>query len=304
VAHDNAGTSSEKHPEKRCFVVSAFGETPEERARTKQVLRHLVRKVLSPLGYAVVRADEIDDEGLITNQVIEHLLEDELVIADLSGRNPNVFYEVAVRHAVARPVVHLITAGETIPFDVAHMRAVTYALDDPDLLEEAQDELRRKVAAIEHSEDKPAINPITVAREVGILRSSDMPEIREAGNVLAALNDIRDQLRSLSIRNQPSVEPEMRRPETVKSGKSLDVVLRTALPHESPGAYASVQAVWDIGPASIKRIAYEARYAHSTVARYMHSLEASNVVERVGGGEWDLAPAFRDYVERQWHLGR
>lgn len=255
VAHGDPGSSSAKPPEKRCFVASAFGETPEERARTKQVLRHLVRKVLSPLGYTVIRADEIDDEGLITNQVIEHLLEDELVIADLSGRNPKVSNEVAVRHAVARPVVHLITAGETIPFDVAQMRAVTYALDDPDLLEEAQDELRRKMAAIEQSDDKPAINPITVVREVGILRSSDAPDIREAGNVLAALNDIRDQLRSLSVRtNQPSVAPEIRRTETLRGVRSLDAAFRRALPNQSPGAYAIVQVLWDASPASVKRI--------------------------------------------------
>jgi hypothetical protein len=115
-------------PAKTCFVVSAFGATSEEQTRTQQVLHHLVRRVLTPLGYAVVRADEIEDEGLITHQVIDHLLEDELVIADLTGRNPNVFYELAVRHAARRPVIHLITKGErNIPFDVANMRAISYA---------------------------------------------------------------------------------------------------------------------------------------------------------------------------------
>lgn len=73
----------------------------------------------------MVRADEIDDEGLITNQIIEHLIEDDLVVADLTGLNPNVFYEVAVRHAARKPIVHLITTGQDIPFDVANMRAVS-----------------------------------------------------------------------------------------------------------------------------------------------------------------------------------
>ncbi len=137
---------------RRCFVVSAFGATGEEKVRTKQVLRHLIRKVLEPRGYDVVRADDIDDEGLITNQIIEHLLEDDLVVADLTGKNPNVFYEVAVRHAARKPIVHLITAGEPIPFDVANMRAVQYALDDPDVLEQAQQELERKVTGFDRGQ--------------------------------------------------------------------------------------------------------------------------------------------------------
>ena len=111
---------------KRCFVVSAFGSTPEEQRRTKQVLRHLVRKVLEPRGYVAVRADEIDDEGLITNQTSNTCSKTSSSSPTRAG-NPNVFYELAVRHVACKPVVHLITAGEQIPFDVANMRAVLRA---------------------------------------------------------------------------------------------------------------------------------------------------------------------------------
>ena len=95
MATNGSGGDIGAAPQKRCFVVSAFGAGPDEQRAHKQVLRHLVQKVLEP-EYQVVRADLIDEEGLITNQIIEHLLEDELVVADLTGLNPNVFYEVAV----------------------------------------------------------------------------------------------------------------------------------------------------------------------------------------------------------------
>jgi hypothetical protein len=98
-ASDSQGSSTKQY-----FVVSAFGSTPEARARTQQVLKHVVRKVLEPRGYAVVRADEIHAPGLITHQIIEHLLDAELVVADLTGNNPNVFYEIAVRHAARKPI--------------------------------------------------------------------------------------------------------------------------------------------------------------------------------------------------------
>jgi hypothetical protein len=189
---------------RRCFVVSAFGQNAEEQKRYKQVLRHLVQKVLGD-RFEVVRADEIDEEGLITNQIIEHLIEDDLVVADLTGLNPNVFYEVAVRHAARKPIVHLITAGQDIPFDVANMRAVPYALDDPDALEAAQAELGRKVEAIEDSEWKAAPNPISVALDVWLLQESEQPEAREMGEVLSAVGELRDEVRGLA-RRVPAAE--------------------------------------------------------------------------------------------------
>jgi hypothetical protein len=173
------------------------------------VLKHLVQKVLSD-RYTVIRADQIDDEGLITNQIIEHLLEDELVVADLTDLNPNVFYELAVRHAARKPIVHLISKGQDIPFDVSNMRAVPYALDDPDLLEEAQTELGRKVKAIEDSGFTAAPNPVSAARDVWLLRASEQPEVRQAADLLAGLNQLQDEVRALARRmNQASTDTEV-----------------------------------------------------------------------------------------------
>jgi len=209
MADANGQGPKEESASRRCFVVSAFGSNVDEQRRHKQVLRHLVQRVLGS-RFHVVRSDEIDDECLITNQIIEHLIDDDLVIADLTGLNPNVFYEVAVRHAARKPIVHLITQGQEIPFDVANMRAVQYALDDPDLLEAAQEELARKVAAIEDNDWKAAPNPISVARDVWLLQGSEQPEIREAGDILAAVGELRDELRLLNKRgNQIPVPPPL-----------------------------------------------------------------------------------------------
>lgn len=205
---EGVGDVKSEGPARTCFVVSAFGATPDDQRRHKQVLRHLVRKVLGS-RFKVVRADEIDEEGLITNQIIEHLLEDDLVVADLTGLNPNVFYEVAVRHAARKPIVHLMTAGQEIPFDIANMRAVPYALDDPDALEEAQAELARKVKSIEDADWVAAPNPISAAREVSLLQGSEEPEARAAGDILAAVGELRDEVRSFTRRVPPAEAPKL-----------------------------------------------------------------------------------------------
>jgi hypothetical protein len=199
------GMSESPDEGRNCFVVSAFGGDVDSQRRHKQVLRHLVRKVLGD-RFRVVRADEIDDEGLITNQIIEHLLEDDLVVADMTGLNPNVFYEVAVRHAARKPIIHLITRGQEIPFDVANMRAIQYALDDPDLLEEAQKELDRKVRAIEDGDWVANPNPISAALDVWLLQKSEEPAEREAGELLAAISDLREEVGLLRRRGVSSEE--------------------------------------------------------------------------------------------------
>jgi hypothetical protein len=193
---------------KKCFVVSEFGADEKTRVERKQTLKHLVKKVLEPMGYEVQRADDIDDLGQITHQIIERLIDDDLVVADLTGLNPNVFYELAVRHAARKPVVTLMTFGQAIPFDLKDVRTVFYDLHDPDKLEAAQAELAQKVRAIE---ENPADvrNPITVARNVSLLQQSDDPDARAAGTVLEAVNDLRDELRALGRRVAATAPPPL-----------------------------------------------------------------------------------------------
>jgi hypothetical protein len=214
---------------KRCFVVSEFGTDEATRVERKQTLKHLVKKVLEPIGYVVERADDIDDLGQITHQIIERLLDDDLVVADLTGLNPNVFYELAVRHAARKPVVTLMTHGQTIPFDLKDVRTVFYDLHDPDKLEAAQHELRLKVEAIENNPEDVR-NPITVARNVTLLQQSDDPAAQEAGAMLAAIADLRDEVRRLAKQAPDSRSSRARRNEPAAANHILDLLERASTP--------------------------------------------------------------------------
>jgi hypothetical protein len=77
-----------------------------------------------------VRADLIDKPGLITQQVIEHIVNARLVVADLSFHNPNVFYELALRHATGKPTVQICRTIDTIPFDIADVRTIRVEMTD------------------------------------------------------------------------------------------------------------------------------------------------------------------------------
>ncbi|WIE76778.1 hypothetical protein [Curtobacterium sp. MCSS17_007] len=108
-----------------CFLVTPIGEEgSEQRMHADLMLGSLIEPALETLGLRIVRADRISTPGMITAQIIDHLVRAPLVIADLSFGNPNVFYELALRHASRLPAVQLIRSGDHLPFDVGQFRTV------------------------------------------------------------------------------------------------------------------------------------------------------------------------------------
>ena len=81
-------------PQKKCFIVAPIGSADSDiRKRSDEIFSFLLNPILNELGYEAIRADMINHPGIITSQIIEHLVYDDLVIADLTGSNANVLYQ-------------------------------------------------------------------------------------------------------------------------------------------------------------------------------------------------------------------
>jgi hypothetical protein len=116
-----------------CFFIAPIGaEDTEHRKHSDAILASYVERALATVEpkLRVVRADKITQPGMITKQVLEYLLKSRLVVADLSYHNPNVFYELAVRHATGKPVIHIKRTSDPIPFDNKDFRTIDIAFDD------------------------------------------------------------------------------------------------------------------------------------------------------------------------------
>lgn len=181
----------EKSKSKNCFVIMPIGdEASDTRRRSDQVLKHIIKPAAELCGYEAIRADEIDKPGLITSQVIQRVIDDPLVIADLSETNPNVFYELAIRHAIRKPLVQIIEKGQRIPFDVAGTRTVHVDHKDLDSVSSAKDEIVRQIKQLE-ADPNDLETPISISRDLQILKQSDNPKDRGMADLLSVVSEMR-----------------------------------------------------------------------------------------------------------------
>lgn len=138
---------------KKCFVVSPIGDDGSDvRKRADQLFKHIIEPVCKECEFEAVRVDKINKADTITSTIIDHLKTAELVIADISGHNPNVFYEMGCRMATGKPIIHLREKGESLPFDIAGIRAIDYDLKDLDVVSEVKERLCKTIVSFDIKE--------------------------------------------------------------------------------------------------------------------------------------------------------
>jgi len=143
-----------------CFVVMPIGETGTERyKRFLSVYNYVIKDTMESLDYVCERADEIPESGVITDQIKSSLRNAELVVADLTDRNPNVLYEVGIRHALNLPIISIAQDIRGLPFDVSHYRTIRYDPKDLGSVAECKTRLREYIRALDLEAGAPVPEP-------------------------------------------------------------------------------------------------------------------------------------------------
>jgi len=117
---------------KECFLVMPIRKPGTDEYEYFRALRDTVLgPVMTQLGYNVTRADDITQSGSITADVINRLAIADLVVADLTGLNPNVFYELGVRHTLrGQGTIMIVDTDRTaVPFDLSPYRVIEFTSD-------------------------------------------------------------------------------------------------------------------------------------------------------------------------------
>lgn len=109
-----------------CFVVMPFG-TP-----IGDYYSSIYKPAIEKAKLAPVRADnEIFGSGKIIDQIWSGINAAKVLVAELTTKNPNVFYELGIAHALQKPVVLVSSNEDDVPFDLKHIRVIYYNKDDP-----------------------------------------------------------------------------------------------------------------------------------------------------------------------------
>lgn len=108
-------------------------------------------------GMEPVRADELFTTGSVIEQIWEQISSSKVLLADLTGKNANVFYELGLAHALAKPVVFTTSDLADVPFDLRHLRVAVYEIRDPSWGSKLQTDLTAylKAAKAEPSKSVP-----------------------------------------------------------------------------------------------------------------------------------------------------
>jgi hypothetical protein len=141
-----------------CFVLMPFGEWFD------RYYKDIYVPATKEAGFEPLRADSLFNSGSVIEQVWQQIRKAKVLLADLTGKNPNVFYELGLAHAARKPVVFVAGSIDDVPFDVRHLRVVTYDVREPGW----SDRLRRDITTyLKNARSEPERTIPQPFRDVG-----------------------------------------------------------------------------------------------------------------------------------------
>lgn len=148
---------------KTCFIISSIGEKGSEtRELANEKFDLVFEPTLKEAGFdEVIRADKIGTPGSISYDIVTHIINSELVIADVSDLNPNVFYELAIRNAIQKPVIVIKAEGQKMPFDIYDKRAISLDMSLARQWTDAKKELKKQIENVEKDPESASKSILT-----------------------------------------------------------------------------------------------------------------------------------------------
>jgi hypothetical protein len=158
-----------------CFVIGPIGD---ERAplgspgrtiweSSLEIYESVISSACTFLGIEAVRADQISISGDITDQIFRRLYESDIVIADITGANANVMYELGLRHSLDKLTIQVVDEGTALPFDIKAVRTIPINRSQYGLIE-ARKRLSRAIEdGLEKGPDRVAATRVWEALRTG-----------------------------------------------------------------------------------------------------------------------------------------
>jgi hypothetical protein len=136
-----------------CFVIMPFKD------EMKGVYDSAIKPAVESQGLKCIRVDQIDGSGNVVRRIIHHIHQAKAVIADLTGKSANVFYELGIAHALGNNVIVLAQdVKQDVPFDVSNYKVIAYT-DTINGGEKLKQEIRSALTTLDEWSTMPS-NPV------------------------------------------------------------------------------------------------------------------------------------------------
>lgn len=178
-----------KDKEKTCFVMVPF-KSPFDVYYTSIYKPAIKDSKLEP-----VRADDLFRPSAIVSDLWRMIQDAEVILAELTTKNANVFYELGLSHAVGKPVILVSETMDDVPFDLQQLRVLLYDKDDPNWGAKLK-------ADITSSINETLVSPVEAVPS--IFRKKLKSQAPEQEATIARIQDLEEQMRSLRLRNRRS----------------------------------------------------------------------------------------------------
>jgi hypothetical protein len=244
--------------ERHCFVVMPFGRDSAEQKWFKGWYEVVIRPAIADAGYEPKLSAAEEQPGAINDEIRAHLAFDSMVVVDLGGAepeddpNPNVMYELGIRHALSLPLVLMAWKGQRLPFDVSNQRII---IEDRDLVD-LETNKKRLTAFIKAAEQGNYYKPMEAVGRTATISAAS--QALGEDSLLRALTEEIRELKS-TVHSSTQIRYSKKLKDHLPTIKKLIVakVFRKELyPHfiecgGDPSAWARILRV-QIDPASVE----------------------------------------------------
>lgn len=229
---ENISEETEDQKLKECFIITPIGKNG---TTTFQKTEGLINSVLTPVlrehGFYPLPAHHIDSSGSINKQIIEKVVNCELVIANLTEINPNVMYELAIRHSFGKKVITLAENDTKLPFDIIDQRTIFY--DDSMLgVDRLKPALSKAIGTLlrEPSDVNSISNPVYDAvKQLAVINSLPVEQQDALSIVMGRLDSMDQQLLML---NRIYSNDALDNRKNIRESKSYMVILHNKIPDD------------------------------------------------------------------------
>lgn len=219
-----AQTEANASPKAKLFVITPIGGPgTQQRHHADMVFNVAIKPACEVAGISPPdRADLIDDTSMISTNIFRNVEEADLAIADLTFLNPNVMYELGIRHAVEKPVIHIAQEGTVLPFDTSGHTTLFFDVNNWGSLNALSGQIALAIHRMS-TEGYEVSNPLTQARGRRALTGSTDRTDQMLGDLISRVEVLeRQQTRPLATR--PAIIPSIPASATTDN----DVKSRTA----------------------------------------------------------------------------